>query len=76
VTRNLNLEKYAKHFDKVARTTPAQAARIIEQGMRRRAFKILVGADAKLVSIIERLFKNSYHSITNRLLGVDKIMKN
>jgi len=75
VTQSLNVTKYAEHFETVARTTPQKAARVIEKGMRRRVFKVLVGPDAKVLSVIYRLFQNSYHKITNYLLGVDKVIR-
>ena len=75
ISENNDIDMYARHFDSVARTTPTRAAEIIEKGMSRRKKEVLVGPDAKLVNIIQWLFGNAYHKVTNTLLGVDKILR-
>ena len=70
-----NPKDFAKQFSKVARTTPAQAARTIEKGMRKNTFRVLIGADAKVVDWLYRLLPKSYYRVSNRLLGVQNFLK-
>ena len=72
-TRN-NSEVFVKQFDQNTFTTSEQAARVIEKGMRKRKFKVLIGADAKFVSFLYRYFSESYHGLTNWLVGVHKVL--
>jgi short-subunit dehydrogenase len=48
---------------------PATAGEIIIQGVERRAARILVGRDAKMMALIERLFPTSYWKIIGALVG-------
>ncbi len=66
---------FAKHFSSVARTTPAQAAKVIEKGMRKNTFRILIGGDAKLVDVLYRALPTDYYKVSNMLLGVKKFLK-
>tara|TARA_R110002167_G_scaffold116338_4_gene291385 strand:+ start:315 stop:1133 length:819 start_codon:yes stop_codon:yes gene_type:complete len=66
---------FATHFSSVARTTPEQAAKVIEKGMRKNTFRILIGADAKLVDMLYRTLPTNYYKISNALLGVKKFLK-
>lgn len=66
---------FAKHFSSVARTTPKQAAKVIEKGMRKNTFRILIGADAKLVDVLYRVLPTNYYLVSNALLGVKKFLK-
>lgn len=52
--------------DKLARTSPAQAAEVIVQGLRRHRRRILIGADAHLVDWIQRCLPTLYQSIVCR----------
>ncbi len=56
-------------FEKAAKTTPEQAANIIIAGMERRQHRILIGADAKFIDIITRLFPVTYWSRLSGVLG-------
>lgn len=59
-----------KEFNEnLARTTPAQAADIIVKGIKARSPRIIVGADARALSIFARLFPRRYFSIINFLSG-------
>ena len=58
-----------KFFDKVARTSCEKAAEIILQGIKNKNSRILIGADARGISIISRLFPKSYLRIIERLAG-------
>ena len=59
----------AKFFDRVARTTPETAAETILQGIEQKNPRILIGRDAKQISLISRLFPTRYLSVIERLAG-------
>jgi short-subunit dehydrogenase len=54
------------HFDKAAITTPERAAAIILDGAAKGRRRIIVGPDARLMALAQRLFPESYP----RLLGI------
>jgi NAD(P)-dependent dehydrogenase (short-subunit alcohol dehydrogenase family) len=58
--------------DKLLRMPPAEAARIIIDGVERDKARVLVGNDAKLVDLIVRSFPVSYTRVT---LGLNKLVK-
>ncbi|WP_300425788.1 SDR family oxidoreductase [uncultured Thalassolituus sp.] len=60
---NQTLEQQAKHFEKIARTTPAQAADTILSGVKDGKRRILIGSDARLMDRIQRLFPVRYTDI-------------
>jgi len=47
---------FRSHFDKAARTTPAQAAQTIIRAMETGKTRVLIGADAKVLDWLFRLF--------------------
>lgn len=59
----------ARRFEEVARTTPAQAAATIIRGIERRSPRILIGADARVISAIARLLPVSYTGLIRRALA-------
>lgn len=59
----------SKFFDKVARTTPEQAAETIVSGIKKKNPRILIGKDAKAISTFSRLFPKNYLSIIERIAG-------
>ncbi len=59
----------AKFFDKVARTSPETAAKVIVKGIKRRDPRILIGSDAYAISTISRLFPRRYLRIIERISG-------
>lgn len=65
---------FAAHFNKIAMTSPNKAAKIIERGMRQNRFRILIGPDAKLVSLLQRLLPGSYSKVFNPLMGVNRLI--
>ncbi len=67
--QNINHEGLAKHFDKMARTSPQEAARIIIDGMKKDRRRILVGVDAKIIALIQRLFPVKYAWIMDKIFG-------
>lgn len=50
-----NDQEFRDNFNKVARTTPAQAAQVIIDAIERRKTRVLVGADAKFMDLLFRL---------------------
>ena len=53
-------DEMARRFQRIARTTPERAATIILKGAARRKSRIVIGPDARLISIVQRLFPRSY----------------
>lgn len=58
------------NFDRFAKTTAAQAASIILQGIMRNKPRIFVGMDSKLLDLMQRIMGSGYQSIVGR--GYDK----
>ncbi len=50
-------------FEKLAKTSPQQAAKVILAGVRRNEARIFVGADAKALDFMQRLLGSSYQRI-------------
>lgn len=61
-------DELSAEFDAKARTTAEQAATVILEGVLRNRRRILVGGDAKIMSLLTRLFPGSYE----KLLGLEK----
>jgi NAD(P)-dependent dehydrogenase (short-subunit alcohol dehydrogenase family) len=62
-------EQGAKFFDRVARTTPEEAAGVIVEGMRSEKPRILIGSDAHLISLFSRVFPKHYLKVVERFAG-------
>lgn len=58
-----------KLFDRVAKTTSETAAQVIIDGIKANNPRILIGKDAKAISIISRMFPKRYLRILERLSG-------
>ncbi|MGV8995560.1 MAG: SDR family NAD(P)-dependent oxidoreductase [Parvibaculaceae bacterium] len=56
-------------FDKLARTTPAQAAQTIIKGIKKNKPRILIGLDARIIDLFIRLLPGSYGKIMFRGTG-------
>ena len=56
--------------DRMLRMPPAQAGEIIVRAVERRQGRVLVGSDAKIVSLLERLVPVSYWGVLGRLVPV------
>jgi NAD(P)-dependent dehydrogenase (short-subunit alcohol dehydrogenase family) len=50
-------------FDRLARTTPEEAARVIVAGVRRNRRRILIGADAYVIDAVQRLAPTGYQRL-------------
>jgi NADP-dependent 3-hydroxy acid dehydrogenase YdfG len=59
----LDPDKLAKNFDRVARTSPERAARIILEAVHKKRARVLVGADAKVLDAIVRLTGSGYQRL-------------
>jgi NAD(P)-dependent dehydrogenase (short-subunit alcohol dehydrogenase family) len=53
----------ARDFEKIARTTPDEAAKIIWGGVLTDAPRVLVGGDAHLIDLVQRLFPTGYPAV-------------
>lgn len=58
-----------KLFDKIAKTSPETAAETMLNGINTNNPRILIGRDAKAISLISRLFPKGYLKILERLSG-------
>lgn len=56
-----------RYFDKMARTTAEQAAAVIVAGIEQRKKRILIGRDAKILDLIQRLLPVGYWALLMRL---------
>ncbi|MEM7083199.1 MAG: SDR family oxidoreductase [Pseudomonadota bacterium] len=56
----MNKQRFIEYFDRLAMTTPEQAAQIILKGVSKNKRRILVGRDARFADFIIRLFPGSY----------------
>jgi len=62
-------EQGSKFFDRVAKTTPEQAAETIVAGIKNKNPRILIGKDARAISTFSRLFPKNYLRVIERLAG-------
>jgi len=53
----------ADRFQRVASTTPTQAAQTIIRGMEQGSERVLIGTDAKFISLIQRLMPEGYWGV-------------
>jgi short-subunit dehydrogenase len=56
-------------LDKLAKSTAKQAAETIIKGIKAKNPRILVGSDARQISLIQRIFPKSYFKIMDKLTG-------
>lgn len=56
-----------RYFDKVAKTTPQQAAAVIVNGIEQRKKRILIGRDATVLDLIQRLLPVRYWALLMRV---------
>jgi len=60
---------FAAEFEQAAKTTPAQAAATIIQGMEKRSTRVLIGPDARFIDWMVRLFPVSHFKLIGNFLG-------
>ena len=58
-----------KFFDKVAQTSPEQAAETIVRGIKSKNPRILIGKDAHAINYVSRLFPKKYLRVIARISG-------
>ena len=63
MTGPASLEQQARRFEKMARTTPEQAADIIIDGILDKKRRILIGSDARLMDRIQRVIPTRYTDV-------------
>lgn len=56
-----------QEFDKVARTSPAKAAKVIEEGILKDKGRILIGPDAAMLSLLVRTLPVRYYDVIRKL---------
>lgn len=61
-------EQFAKFFDKLAKTTPDEAARVIVEGIKKNSERVLIGNDAKFLDIIQRLLPGTYQKVLAKVI--------
>ncbi|MEO7208512.1 MAG: SDR family NAD(P)-dependent oxidoreductase [Steroidobacteraceae bacterium] len=64
---SVSMNEVGDRFERVARTTPTAAARRIIRGIERNEPRILIGGDAKILDIIQRLRPATYWTLLARI---------
>ncbi|HEY6620879.1 MAG TPA: SDR family NAD(P)-dependent oxidoreductase, partial [Steroidobacteraceae bacterium] len=64
---SVSMNDVGDRFERMARTTPAAAAQRIIRGIERNEPRILIGGDAKLLDIIQRLRPATYWGLLSRI---------
>ncbi|MBU73070.1 MULTISPECIES: SDR family NAD(P)-dependent oxidoreductase [Spongiibacter] len=62
------LDATAASFDRVARTSPESAAAAILRALRKGRRRLLIGGDARLLDVIQRMFPGRYDQLLGPLL--------
>ena len=65
---NTDRDGSCNRFDRLARTTPEQAAQTIVKGIEKGAPRVLVGADAVLIDKIQRLMPERYGAVMDAMM--------
>lgn len=63
---DVSADEAAEQFERAARTTPDEAARAILDGVRSNARRVLVGWDAKLIDVAQRVLPTAYQGLVVR----------
>jgi len=72
----LSREELDANFDKAAITSPEKAAQVILKGAAKKKRRILIGTDARVISLISRLFPTGYPKVIEKFLGRDIVLDN
>jgi short-subunit dehydrogenase len=64
---SVSMVELGDRFERLARTTPQEAARRIIRGIERNEPRILIGSDAKLLDLIQRFRPASYWALLARI---------
>lgn len=65
-------EKFAQAFEKMAKTSPDEAARQIMTAIQKKKRRLLIGRDALIMDILARLLPARYHQIIYRNFDVER----
>jgi short-subunit dehydrogenase len=69
VTDNARRAQSIERFDTIAKTTPTAAALKIIAGIENNAPRILIGNDARMMDLLQRLLPGTYWSVLARLIA-------
>ena len=72
---SMSAEERGGEFEKIARTTPEVAAGKIITSIEKRKKRLLIGMDAKIISVLCRLFPVSYPRFMAALAKPDRLVK-
>ncbi len=61
--QRVSREEMSREFDRLARTSPEQAAGAILRGVQRNARRVVIGADAKFLAALQRLLPTAYQRV-------------
>jgi len=77
IARNARMEESAaraaqgsdpgEEFEKIARTTPAEAANVILNGVEKNKKRVMIGADAHIITRMVRFFPNLYFFLLGKM---------
>jgi short-subunit dehydrogenase len=65
-TQATEREEAVTGFDRIARTTPERAGIVIVDGIEKNRERILIGMDAKIIDLLQRLMPASYGKLLFR----------
>lgn len=66
----------SRQFDKIAMTTPDQAAQVILRGVLRNDPRILIGGDAKVLDVLARLLPSYYDKVSGTFMRLGQKFAN
>jgi len=69
-------EELNENFDKMAITSADKAAEVILKGAAKKKRRILIGGDARVISIVSRLFPVAYSKILEKYSGDNVVLRN
>ena len=69
-------EELDANFDKMAITSPKKAAQVILKGAAKKKRRILIGSDARFISLVSRLFPTRYTKLLEKYQGENVILGN
>jgi NAD(P)-dependent dehydrogenase (short-subunit alcohol dehydrogenase family) len=71
-TGDTDRDKASRDFDKLARTTPEQAAKVIVDGIEQRSPRVLIGADARLLDRLQRWLPVAYPRVLAKVVSLSR----
>jgi NAD(P)-dependent dehydrogenase (short-subunit alcohol dehydrogenase family) len=69
--RPIDLERQAARFDRAARTSPEDAARQIIEAVLQRSPRLLIGRDARVLDLVQRLLPAHYDKLLTLIIRLD-----